>query len=101
PAAASALEAPSEPAAPRSPWQSGLKVLFGALVLALIVSFFWTPWHGLAPGETEALPPEAIDSPSLADASAMVTHPDFALLAAPGDEALAHDLAFYSWFAGG
>jgi hypothetical protein len=97
----SAFEVDSEPAAPQALWRTGLKVLFGLLVLALIVSFFWTPWHGLAPGETEPLPPEAIDSPSQADASAVVTHPDFALLAAPEDEVLARDLAFYSWFASG
>jgi hypothetical protein len=65
------------------------------------VSFFWTPWRGLAPGQSEPLPPEAIATTAPADASAAVTHPDFALLAAPEDEKLAQDLAFYSWLAAG
>jgi len=85
----------------RSHWLLALKVALGLLLLALIVSFFWTPWHGLAPGESEALPPESVAAFAPADASATVTHPDFALLAAPGDEAVARDMAFYSWLAAG
>jgi DNA-directed RNA polymerase specialized sigma24 family protein len=84
-----------------SHWRLALKILLGLLLLALLASFFWTPWHALAPGESELLPPEAIESLAPADASVTVTHPDFALLAAPADEALARDLAFYSWFAAG
>jgi hypothetical protein len=81
-------------------WRLAAKTLLGLLLLALVVSFFWTPWHGLAPGESEPLPPEAV-ALAPADASATVTHPDFALLAAPADETLAGDLAFYSWLAAG
>jgi DNA-directed RNA polymerase specialized sigma24 family protein len=84
-----------------APWRLVLKILLGLLLLALITSFFWTPWRGLAPGESEPLPPEAISALAPADASAAVTHPDFALLVAPEDEALARDLAFYSWLAAG
>jgi DNA-directed RNA polymerase specialized sigma24 family protein len=84
----------------RRPWRLAAKFLLGLLLLALVVSFFWTPWHGLAPGESEALPPEVV-ALAPADASATVTHPDFALLAAPADETLAQDLAFYSWLAAG
>lgn len=87
------------PVRPR--WHSALKIVLALLLLALGVSFFWTPWHGLAPGESEPLPAEAIAALAPADASATVTHPDFALLAAPADEALAKDLAFYSWLAAG
>jgi DNA-directed RNA polymerase specialized sigma24 family protein len=85
----------------RSRWQLSLKIALGLLLLTLLVSFFWTPWHGLAPGESEPLPPEAIDTLAPADASATVTHPDFALLAAPADETVARDMAFYSWLAAG
>jgi DNA-directed RNA polymerase specialized sigma24 family protein len=85
---------------PRWPWQLPAKILLAALLLALVVSFFWTPWHGLAPGESEPLPAEIV-ALAPADASATVTHPDFALLATPADETLAQDLAFYSWLAAG
>jgi hypothetical protein len=84
----------------RPQWRLGLKIALALLLLMLVVSFFWTPWHRLAPGESERLPPEEIVV-APADVSAAVTHPDFALLAAPADEALAGDLAFYSWLAAG
>ena len=90
-----------EPNGDRSPWRIGLKILLGVLLLALFVSFFWTPWHTLAPGESEPLPAETIAALSPADASATVTHPDFSLLIAPADESVAQDLAFYSWLAAG
>jgi DNA-directed RNA polymerase specialized sigma24 family protein len=82
-------------------WLFALKILLGLLLLTLIASFFWTPWHALAPGQSEPLPPEAIAAFAPADASAAVTHPDFALLAAPADAAVARDMAFYSWLAAG
>lgn len=78
-----------------------LKLSLALVLLVLLTSFFWQPWRGLAPGESEPLPPEQIAALAPADASAAVTHPDFALLADPGDEALARDLAFYSWLAAG
>lgn len=81
-------------------WRLALKISLALLLLMLAVSFFWTPWHRLAPGESESLPPEEITI-APADASATVTHPDFALLATPADGALAGDLAFYSWLAAG
>jgi DNA-directed RNA polymerase specialized sigma24 family protein len=86
---------------PEPPWRLAAKITLGVFLLALALSFFWTPWHRLAPGESEPLPAEAVAALAPADASAAVTHPDFALLAAPADERLSHDLAFYSWLAAG
>jgi hypothetical protein len=86
---------------PAMPWRLALKIGLGLLLLALVASFFWTPWRGLAPGQTEQLPAEAIQTIAPGDASALVTHPDFALLAVPDDEALAQDLDFLSWLAAG
>jgi hypothetical protein len=82
-------------------WHPWLKAALALVLLAFVLSFFWQPWHSLAPGESEPLPPEEIAALAPADASAAVTHPDFALLAAPEDEALARDLAFYIWLAAG
>lgn len=82
-------------------WLLPLKILLAVLLLAFVVSFFWTPWRGLAPGESEPLPAEVIETIAPGDASALVTHPDFALLAAPADEVLAKNLDFYSWLAAG
>jgi len=86
---------------PEPRWRLAVKIALGVFLLALVLSFFWTPWHRLAPGESEPLPAEAVAALAPADASAAVTHPDFALLAAPADEKLSHDLAFYSWLAAG
>jgi hypothetical protein len=97
---APALEDDAAISADRARWQLALKTALAMVLLALAVSFFWQPWRGLAPGESEPLPPEEI-AVAPADASAAVTHPDFALLAAADDEALARDLAFYSWLAAG
>lgn len=82
-------------------WPLLPRILLGLCALVLLLSFFWTPWRSLAPGESEALPPETIAPVAPADAVAVVTHPDFALLLVPADEALAQDMALYSWLADG
>jgi hypothetical protein len=71
------------------------------LALAFIATYLpVTP--GLAPGAVEGLPAESVEASLPRDVeSELVTHPDFAQLAAPDDEALARELALLSWIASG
>lgn len=93
-----APEAPPPVVEPVSPiWRRlgwGLLVLLGLGFAAT----FWTPAPVLAPGGTQALPVEAAP-PRAPATSDQVTHPDYAQLAAPGDEPVAADLALLSWIA--
>lgn len=75
----------------------------GLALLALgFAATFWSPAPVLSPGSTEALPIEAAPVPVPATAASdWVTHPDYTQLAAPGDEALAAELALLSWIASG
>lgn len=87
------------PAAP-SPWPRRLLWIVLAL-LALAFAATWLLPGGAtpAPPVPEPLPAEAVaPAPSEPDP---VTHPDFGLLAAPADEALAAELALLSWVASG
>lgn len=90
-------EAEPLPARP-SPWPG--RLLWAVLVL-LALAFAAT--FLLAPEPREAgpqvLPPE--DVPAVSVEPDPVTHPDFALLAAQDDEALAAELALLSWVASG
>ncbi len=80
----------------RLPW-----VLLALLGLAFAATF-WPQANPLQPGGTEGLPVDTAPAPPQAQSDAdRVTHPDYALLAAPDDEALAADLAFLSWLASG
>lgn len=89
------------PVAPASRWRLAAIGLLFVLLLALAASFVWPPSPRLAAGQTESLPPEgSIGRPAVDDA-ALVTDPDYSLLAQPAaDLALAQDLAFRSWLAG-
>ncbi len=93
-------EAPTPAAKPPSPiWRRlgwGLLVLLGLGFAAT----FRTPAPVLPPGGTETLPVDA--APARAPATSdQVTHPDYAQLAAPGDEPVAAQLALLSWIASG
>jgi hypothetical protein len=79
---------------PRWPW-FGL----GLLLLALLATLLFPLPGRLRPGESEALPGESVPPPPELNDSVVVTHPDYAQLARPGDEAFARDLAFLSWHA--
>ena len=78
------------------PWV-GLAVLG----LAFAATFVWSPSPHLQPGQSQALAPELISGAVVLDDAAVVTHPDYALLAYPQDQALAGDLGFLSWLAAG
>jgi hypothetical protein len=94
-----ALPTPSTPAPPV--WR---RLAWGALVLLALAfaATFRTPAPLLPPGGTEALPIEPAPVPVLASSpSDWVTHPDYTLLSAPGDERLAARLALLSWLASG
>jgi hypothetical protein len=90
-----ALPPAAKPASPiwrRLGW--GLLVLLGLGFAAT----FRTPAPVLPPGGTEALPVDA--APARAPATFdQVSHPDYAQLAAPGDEPVAAELALLSWIA--
>lgn len=92
---------PAAPA-PASPWR---RRLAWAALLMLGLAFAATYWPtppALAPGGTQDLPAEPGPAPMPAGSEAdLVTHPDYAQLAAPDDEALAADLALLSWLASG
>lgn len=94
---------PAPPAAPARPrWlRPVLWLALALLALAFVATYLPTP-PGLAPGAVEGLPAEPM-APSLppGDGFELVTHPDFAQLAAPDDDALARDLALLSWIASG
>lgn len=91
-------------AAPRAAaaWRRRLPWALLALLGVAFAATFWPHVNPLQPGGTEGLPVETAPPPPLAQSDAdRVTHPDYALLAAPDDEALAADLAFLSWLAAG
>ncbi|MFY2763780.1 sigma factor-like helix-turn-helix DNA-binding protein [Arenimonas sp. MALMAid1274] len=90
------------PPVPRSPWLR--RALWTALALLALgfAATFWSPQPGLPAGGTEGLPPETTPPAAAQDSdSDLVTHPDYAQLAAPADDALAQDLALLSWLASG
>ena len=81
----------------RQPWWLwGLLIL---LVMALAATFFSPVKSLLAPGQSESLPPESIAAPPSLTDTVIVTHPDYAQLVEPADEALARQLPFLSWVA--
>ena len=77
---------------PRWPW-FGL----GLLLLALLATLLFPLPGRLRPGESENLPGEVVPPPPELDDGVVVTHPDYAQLARPGEEVFARDLAFLSW----
>jgi hypothetical protein len=92
--------APATPVPARWP-----RRLAWALLAALALAFaatFWPRAPALVPGGTQDLPVEAAPAPMPAGGDAdLVTHPDYAQIAAPDDAAIAADLALLSWLASG
>ncbi|HEX4854114.1 sigma factor-like helix-turn-helix DNA-binding protein [Arenimonas sp.] len=89
-------------APPSSPWPRRLAWAALALLALAFGATFWPQAPALAPGGVQALPVEPAPAPMPAGSDAdLVTHPDFAQIAAPEDEALATDLALLSWLASG
>ncbi len=85
-----------------APWRRRAPWLLLALLGLAFAATFWPSANPLQPGGTEGLPAESAPAPLPTQSDAdRVTHPDYALLAAPDDEALAADLAFLSWVASG
>jgi hypothetical protein len=85
--------------APVSPWPR--RLLWAVLVLlALAFAATWLlPKPAPVGTGPQTLPVETV--PAAPAEPDPVTHPDFGLLAAPADEALAGDLALLSWIASG
>lgn len=71
------------------------------VLLALIAISLWLKRPLSAIGDSEPLPLDVVPSPPVLDAAAIVTHPDYATLAAPEDATLVDNLARLSWFAAG
>lgn len=91
---------PAPATEPASPWPR--RLLWA--VLALLALAFAATWLLPRPVPQAADPTQALPVESVPAAPAQpdpVTHPDFALLAAPADEALAAELALLSWVASG
>lgn len=85
---------------PSSPWPR--RLLWAALAvlgLAFAATFLLVPGTTGKVSGPEVLPPETV--PAAPTEPDPVTHPDFALLAEPANEALAADLALLSWVASG
>jgi hypothetical protein len=79
-------------------------VALAVLALLVVLALVWwgrSHWSGRPPsrlGQVEALPTESVPPPPTLDAAMIVTHPDYLILASPGDAGLARDLALLSWF---
>lgn len=71
------------------------------LALAFVATFFWPFGTALAPNATEPLPVETITATPGYDDSAVVTHPDYALLAERSDRIAIDHAALLSWIAAG
>lgn len=107
------LELPATPATPRARrgdqaarwrWPAIVAV---AVATALAVGATFLPrFRGLGPPapariQVEPLPPAQAPSATFDAATALLTHPDFDLLAAGADDAAARDPGFYAWLAAG
>jgi hypothetical protein len=82
-------------------WPTWAWAALATLALAFIATFVWPLGRGLAPNATEPLPPETAAASPAYDDAAIVTHPDYALLAASADRAAIDDAALLSWIAAG
>ena len=100
PAVAASGDSPFARERPRR-WPRWALVALAALALAFVASFFLPLGASLAPNATEPLPAGAASSPPGYDDSAVVTHPDYALLAASADRPVIDDVALLSWIAAG
>ncbi len=89
---------------PARPRPSVLLRVFAALALLVVLVLVgwgassWLTRSSPRPGQSEALPSESVPPPPPLDAATLVTHPDYLVLASPGDAGLARDLALLAWF---
>lgn len=81
-------------------WLGAAWVLLALLLLALAATFIWPLPSRLKSNEVRELPPLLTQSPAYDDAT-LVMHPDYALLSAPDEQKLAHELPLLSWLAAG
>jgi len=72
--------------------------LLGLLALAWWGASYWPGSALRVSSRGEALPLESVPAPPPLDAATIVTHPDYLVLASPGDAGLARDLALLAWF---
>jgi hypothetical protein len=79
---------------PRWPWLG-----LGVLLLALLATLLLPLPARLRPGQSEALPQEVLPPPPALSDTMVVTHPDYAQLAAPDSEGIAREMAMFSWLA--
>ena len=82
-------------------WPVWALVALVVLALAFAATFVVPFGNPLAPNATEALPVGAATSPPGYDDPSVVTHPDYALLAASADRSAIDDVALLSWIAAG
>lgn len=85
----------------RPRWRMWAIAALGLLAVAFVATFFWPLGTRLAPGVSEALPAAAPTGAVDYTDSLVVTHPDYAVIAAPADDAAVRDLALLSWIAAG
>jgi hypothetical protein len=81
------------------PRRRHLWIWLALLLAALAASFYWPLKSLIAPGQHEALPEEPVAPPPPLSDTVVLTHPDYAQIAAPADEALAVQLPLLSWVA--
>ena len=102
PAAAKETVAPA-----RARWTLPAMIAVAVLSLLAFAATFFPPFNGAATGpatsriEVAPLPPAAAPKATFDAETALVTHPDFELLADDGDSAAMRDPAFYAWLAAG
>jgi hypothetical protein len=72
--------------------------LLAVLAMAVWTLVYWSSRPAPSAGQSEALPLEPISPLPPLDASTLVTHPDYLILSAPSDAALARDVALLAWF---
>jgi hypothetical protein len=99
-AVALTADSPFERERPRR-WPRWALVSLLVLALAFIASFFWPPGPALAPNAIQSLPAPTTNAPPGYDDSSIVTHPDYALLAASADRPVIDKVALLSWIAAG
>lgn len=87
------------PAPPALPWRA-LAAVGMAVAAALGATVLWPVLRMPAGVEVAPLPAAKRPASRFDATAALVSHPDFALLADPATDALAADLAFLSWSAG-
>lgn len=82
-------------------WRNLPKILLALLLLGFAATFYPALAGRFSSGSGEAMPPAAAAPGSQLTETAVVIHPDYEQLAAPGDDALAQQLAFLSWVEAG